>query len=142
MSSTQAAKVFQQVYNYVKETSLLDSTLALLEWDEHTGLPSQAGLYRADQITFLSGLAHRRKTDKQLGEWLAFLSDSEFAQEPNSDIGATIRGLKRDFDRNIQLPESLVKRTAHAISVGQQIWAASKSRFNPRIVAPISLFGS
>lgn len=126
MSSIQDATLFQQVYNYVQETSLLESTLALLEWDEHTGLPKEAGLYRADQVTFLSGLTHQRKTDPKLGDWISELSQSPLAQDPNSDIGATIRGLKRDFDRNIQLPESLVKRTAHAISVGQQVWAASK----------------
>jgi len=126
MSSIQDATLFQQVYNHVRETSLLESTLALLEWDEHTGLPKEAGLYRADQVTFLSGLTHQRKTDPKLGDWLLELSQSPLAQDPNSDIGATIRGLKRDFDRNIQLPESLVKRTAHAISVGQQVWAASK----------------
>lgn len=127
MSSTQDASLFQQVFNHVRETSLLESTLALLEWDEHTGLPSEAGLYRADQVTFLSGLAHQRKTDPKLGQWLLELSQSELASEPHSEIGATIRGLKRDFDRNVQLPESLVKRTAHAISRGQQVWAATKS---------------
>lgn len=126
MNSTQATQLFQQVYDHARETSFLESTLALLEWDEHTGLPEQAGLYRADQVTFLSGLTHKRKTDPKLGEWLSELSNSELAEEPNSVLGASIRGWKRDFDRNIQLPESLVKRTAHAISVGQQIWASTK----------------
>jgi carboxypeptidase Taq len=111
----------------MRETSLIESTIALLEWDEHTGLPNQAGWFRAEQLTLLSGLAHQRNTSPALGEWLSELEKSVLASEPNSDMGASIRAMKRDYDRNVQLPESLVKRTAHAVSVGQQVWAASKS---------------
>lgn len=128
MQTNQAQTIFQQTYNYVRETSLLESTLALLEWDERTGLPAHAGEHRAEQVTFLSGLVHQRKTSPQFGEWLNQLSDSELAELPNSPVGASIRGMKRDFDKNIQLPENLVKRTAHAVTVGQQVWSEAKPK--------------
>ena len=128
LKSSQSQTVFQLTYNYVRETALLESTLALLEWDEYTGLPYRAAPNRADQVTFLSGLVHQRKTSQQLGGWLNELSHSELAKNPNSEVGASIRGLKRDFDKNIQLPEDLVKRIAHAVTVGQQIWSEAKPK--------------
>lgn len=128
MPTNQAQSTFQQTYNYVRETSLLESTLALLEWDERTGLPKKAGEHRAEQVTFLSGLVHQRKTSPQFGDWLNQLSQSELAELPNSPVGASIRGMKRDFDKNIQLPEALVKRIAHAVTVGQQVWSEAKPK--------------
>jgi len=128
MQTDQAQRIFQQTYNYVRETSLLESTLALLEWDERTGLPTRAGEHRAEQVTFLSGLVHQRKTSPQFGEWLNQLAHSELAELPNSPVGASIRGTKRDFDKNIQLPEALVKRIAHAVTIGQQVWSEAKPK--------------
>ena len=126
MQTSIAQKIFQQTYDYVRETALLDNVLALLEWDERTGLPSRAGEGRAQQVTFLSGLVHQRKTGAQFGDWLNELAQSELAEQPDSPVGASIRGMKRDFDRNIQLPESLVKRIAHAVTIGQQVWSEAK----------------
>jgi carboxypeptidase Taq len=136
--------LFQRVFDYVKETTLLESTLALLEWDERTGLPKCAEPNRADQVTFLSGLVHQRRTDSRLGEWLSELIHSDLMDQPNSPIAASIRGLKRDFDKNILLPEDLVKRTARAITEGQQVWATAKpdndySRFLPYLKTIVSL---
>ncbi|MEQ1825353.1 MAG: carboxypeptidase M32 [Pirellula sp.] len=125
---TDPHSLFQRVYDYVRETSLLETTLALLEWDERTGLPHHAAHYRADQVTFLSGWIHRRKTDSQYGDWLRDLARSSLASDPESQMGATIRGLKRDFDKNVQLPESLVKRIANAVTVGQQVWSEAKPK--------------
>ena len=99
LQTSQAQIVFQQTYNYVRETALLESTLALLEWDERTGLPAHAGEHRAEQVTFLSGLVHQRKTSPQFGDWLSELALSELAMHPNSPVGASIRGMKRDFDK-------------------------------------------
>ena len=128
MQTSQSQIIFQQTYNYVKETALLESTLALLEWDERTGLPAHAGEHRAEQVTLLSGLVHQRKTSPRFGAWLSELSQSELAMQPNNQVGASIRGMKRDFDKNIQLPESLVKRIAHAVTVGQQVWSEAKPK--------------
>lgn len=123
------SKLLEQTLEYVRETTLLESTMALLEWDERTGIPTQGGEYRAAQVTFLSGVIHQRKTNDQLGQWLETLANSSEALEnPNGPIGASIRGLVRDYRKNKLLPESLVKRAAHAIAVGQQIWSEAKPK--------------
>jgi carboxypeptidase Taq len=100
----------------------------VLEWDERTGLPSAASSYRAEQVTFLSGLVHQRRTSQKLGDWLNELMASDLVSDETSPIAASIRGLKRDFDKNVQLPESLVKCIAHAVTVGQQVWSEAKPR--------------
>ena len=54
---------------HARETALLQSVAELLEWDERTKLPPAGGKYRAEQITYLTALAHQRQTDPRLGEW-------------------------------------------------------------------------
>ena len=90
---------------HARETALLESVEALLGWDERTYMPPAAGAYRAEQMTYLSGVVHQKHTDPKLGEWLSELAGSELAKDPHSDAGATIRQMKRDYDTRIKLPE-------------------------------------
>lgn len=144
LNTSRHQQTFQSLYTFVRETSLLETALATLEWDERTGMPADAASYRADQITCLSGLIHQRRTHPKLGDWLNELMQSDFAQEPTSQMGATILGLKRDYDRHTLLPESLVKQLAHAITVGQSVWSVAKpendfATFMPRLKTIVEL---
>ena len=99
---------FKAVANEFREIALLEATHALLEWDERTGLPEQAGSYRAEQATLLSGMIHRRKTDQRIGAELAELAHSELVAEPSSPQAATILRLNKEFQRNKKVPIELV----------------------------------
>jgi hypothetical protein len=63
-------------------------------------------------MTLLSGMLHARRTDPRIGQWLAELSESSFATDPYSDSGTIIRQLKREYDKRIKLPQSLVEELA------------------------------
>lgn len=129
--------LFEQVASYVRETALLESTLALLEWDERTGLPSQGGAYRAEQSTFMSGLIHQRKTCPKFGEQLQQLGSSSLATgQPDSPQAATIKRLKRDFERNTLLPVDLVQAIAKATVLGQQAWETARAENDWKMFAP------
>ncbi|MEM7559576.1 MAG: carboxypeptidase M32, partial [Planctomycetota bacterium] len=99
---------FEAIAKEFREIALLEATHALLEWDERTGLPEQAGSYRAEQATLLSGMIHRRKTDPRVGDELAELAQSELVAEPSSPQAATILRLNKDFQRNKKVPIELV----------------------------------
>ncbi len=88
MSSPQ--QTFDRVVDHMRDTAKLESALALLEWDEHTFIPSDAGMYRADQVSFLSGLIHQRRTLPELGQWLDELAQSELAADRHAQNGAAI----------------------------------------------------
>ncbi len=120
-------QMFEQVAAHQRETALLQSTAALLEWDERTGLPSQAGAYRADQITLLSGLVHRRQTDPRLGEQLQELQAGPLAAERQTPVAASIQRLLKDFQRNSRLPIELVEAISKATVLGQQAWEQARA---------------
>ena len=92
---TDQSAAYESLCNHTRETAKLASIMGLLEWDERTKMPPAGGEYRAEQMTFLTGLAHRQRTSKRLGELLGELSASELMKEPHSEAATTIRELER-----------------------------------------------
>jgi carboxypeptidase Taq len=114
----------------MRDTAKLETTMALLEWDDHTHLPLGGHAYRAEQVTLLSGLVHQRRTAPQLGQWLEELAGSTLAEERHSPAGAAIAGWLRDYRRQVRLPQKLVEALARATSLGQQAWVVARSADN------------
>ena len=133
---SQVESLFKELCQHVRETSYLESTSALLEWDQQTKLPAKAGEYRSEQITFIAGQIHKRRTDPRLGELIGELSESSLASDTRSDTGATIRELKRDYDKRVKLPVSLVETLAHSASVGQSLWVKARKENDFKKFAP------
>ena len=127
---------YDKLCSHVRETALLKSTSALLEWDQQTGLPSKADEYRCKQLTFLAGEIHRRNTEPEIGELLEQLSDSDLAKDVESDESAVITNLKRDYDRNVRVPASLVEELALATSAGHNIWVTARKENDYASFAP------
>jgi carboxypeptidase Taq len=134
--STQTTCAFEQLCEFSRETALLESVEELLGWDERTMLPAQAGAYRAEQITYLAGAVHRRKTDSQVGRWLEQLVDDPAMADLHCDRGATIRHLRRDYEKKCKLPQSLVEELTRASVVGQQAWTEARAKDDFRSFQP------
>lgn len=120
-------ELFGQVRTRLAETCLLESTLALLEWDERTGLPEKAGSFRAEQATLMAGLIHQRRTDPELGEQLSTLASSDFVADPETAEAAAVLRLKKNFERSSKLPQDLVEALSKATVLGQQAWEKARA---------------
>jgi carboxypeptidase Taq len=99
----------------------------MLGWDERTMMPPSAAEYRAEQMTLLSGMIHARRTDPRLGDWLGELAASPLAADPHSDSGTVIRQLKRDYDKRVKLPQSLVEELTRTASLAQHAWQQARA---------------
>jgi carboxypeptidase Taq len=142
------ADSYQQTYArlcaYAREVAILNSVQGLLGWDERTKLPPAGGEYRAEQISYLAGLIHKKQTAPEAGEWLAELADSPLVSDPHSEVGADIVNLKRDYDRKTKLPQALVEELAKLSVLGQQLWVEARkandfARFRPLLERTIEL---
>ena len=127
---------YEEVCSRTQETALLQSTAALLEWDQQTGLPPKADKYRCQQMTFLAGEIHRRQTDPKYGELLQTLEASQFVSDSESDEAAVVSHLKRDYDRNMRVPEDLVKELTQTTAEANRIWVRSRENNDYWLFAP------
>jgi len=127
-----------------REATLVESIEATLAWDERTYMPEAAGEYRAEQMTFLTGLAHQKRTNPRWGDLLQQLAGSDLASDKHSDTGTTIRQLKRDYDKRCKLPQKLVEELTRASVLGQQAWVKARAandfgQFAPHLTKIIDL---
>jgi carboxypeptidase Taq len=127
--------IYQQLTDDCRETAILATIESLLCWDERTIMPLAAGEYRAEQITLMTGMIHRRRTDPKLGEWLEVLQAEK--SDPHADRGATIRELKRRYDRQVKLPQKLVEELARTAVLGQQSWVTARAESNFKSFLPL-----
>jgi len=139
-----ARETFELLCQHAREAALLESVGYLLEWDERTLMPQAGGPYRAEQITLLSALAHQRQTDPRIGAWLHELCDSPLAADPHSDTGATVRELRRRYEKKTKLPQALVEELARTAVLGQQAWVEARAKndfasFRPHLEKTIEL---
>ena len=128
---------YDKLCRHSRETAVLGSIESLLGWDERTLLPPAAGEYRAEQMTLLAGMIHRRQTDPQLGEWLSELADSPLANEPHSEAGTVVREVKREFDKKVRLPQQLVEAITRTSILGQQAWVEARKNDDFRSFEPL-----
>jgi carboxypeptidase Taq len=127
---------YDELCSLAREAALVESIEAMLGWDERTYMPPAAGEYRAEQMTFLSGLMHKKRTSQRLGELLSELGSSEPAKDKHSEAGATIRELKRQYDKRVKLPQTLVEELTRASVLGQQAWVKAREDNNYAAFAP------
>ncbi|MBP86794.1 MAG: carboxypeptidase M32 [Planctomycetaceae bacterium] len=128
---------FDKVCEHARETAMLRSVTELLEWDERTKMPPAAGEYRAEQITYLSSKTHQRHTDPQLGAWLNELAETDLAADPNSDAGATIRQMRREYDKLTKVPQRLVEELTRLSVLGQQAWVEARKNDDFAAFSPL-----
>ncbi len=131
----------QQTYEllcaHTRETALLGSIKSLLGWDQQTKMPAAANPARADQMGLLAGLIHQRQVDPRIGGWLDELAASPLAADPHSDSGATIRQLRRRYEKKIRQPQRLVEELTRAAAEGQQVWLAARRKDDFSMFRPI-----
>src|SRR3954468_11499102 len=139
-----ARNTYERLCKHAREVAILNATQSLLGWDERTKLPPAGSDYRAEQMSYLAGLTHRKMTAPEVGHWLAELAGSDLAADPHSDIGADIVNMKRDYDRKTKLPQSLVEELAKLSVLGQQLWVEARrandfARFRPLLQRTLEL---
>ncbi len=138
-----ADQAYDELMRRVREESLLTTVEALLEWDEETYMPAGGIENRSEQLALVAGLLHERGTDPRLGELLSAIESSDLLADSTAPAAVNVRALRREYDRFVRLPRTLVEDVARTTALAQKAWAAARGaadfgRFRPwleRIVA-------
>ena len=140
----EAMNLYEEVCRYARRTGVLTAIDAALGWDERTQLPPAGAEYRAEQSTLLAGLIHQRWVDPKFGEQLEELAENPLPADPQNDPAVVIRRLKRQYDKRIKLPQTLVEELARTAVLGQQAWQEARKNndfpaFRPLLEKTIEL---
>lgn len=128
---------YQSMVAHVRQTSLLGTIEAALGWDERCMMPAAGAEHRAEQMTLVSGLVHDRLTDPKLGDLLDRLADGEAAKNHDGEAFATIRQIRRQYEKRRKLPKSLVEELARTAVMGQHTWQEAREKNDFSLFAPL-----
>ena len=117
---------YQKLVSRAREIAWVSDAGALLSWDQETHMPAKALPYRAEQLAFLSGWAHRAFTASVVGDWLSACEDHQF--EANSKEAANVREWRRSYDRQTKLPPELVEEFERARTLAREAWVEARHR--------------
>jgi carboxypeptidase Taq len=139
-----AANALDELYKIVKEVSILGSCGGVLEWDERTYMPAKAAAHRAEQKALISGMVHEKFTSPKVGELLNEIESSGLAKDPQSTDAVNIRELRRQYDKYIKIPKSLVEELARVTTMAENAWVdarkqADASKFLPWLAKVVEL---
>lgn len=119
---TAAQTAFDQITAQVRQTEALAQVMGRLGWDQETMMPRGAADQRAEEMAALEGVLHARRTDPQLGDWLAQ------AEAPDEAGRAILRHVRRDYARHSKVPADLAQEIARVTSRAQGIWAEARAK--------------
>jgi carboxypeptidase Taq len=112
---------FAALMEHQRTTEALAQVAGRLGWDQETMMPRGAAAQRAEEMAALEGVLHARRTDPQVGDWLA-------AAEPADDEDAAqLRLIRRAHDRAVRVPARLAQEIARVTSIAQGIWAEARA---------------
>jgi carboxypeptidase Taq len=133
-----AWSVFERVE---RDVCQLGRVGGLLHWDEQVNMPPRGAAARGEAKATLAGVMHERICDERFGEALA---------ELGADAGmstfeaARVREARRERDRAVRVPATLVRELALAESAGFEAWQIARaeadfSRFRGPLERLVSL---
>ncbi len=141
MSESAANPSWNKLVPRMREFKDLSSALGLLAWDQAVMMPPKGAAARARTQATLEAIVHARLTDPEIGE---LLEELESATDLDQDQRASVRVLRRDYDKATKVPERLVRALAEAHGRAYQAWTEARpaddfSIFEPHLKRVVDL---
>ncbi len=110
----------------VGEINDLQSAANVLAWDLYTYMPPKGAPARSRQRATLRRLAHEKLTDPALGQLLEDLRSYEESLPYDHDDAALIRVTRRQYERAINIPASLMAEMSSHAAVSFEAWTKAR----------------
>ena len=131
---------YEQLRALSKDSALMISTQALLDWDQETYMPSGAIDFRSQQSALLSGQIHKLKVSSKFTRLLSQLIDfasGDFLDPTLTESQQTaVKEWRRVYLQDVKLPTAFVKTFATTCSQAVHSWAEAKKNNNFSLFAP------
>jgi carboxypeptidase Taq len=130
------ADALQRLKAILAEVADIHRAGAVLDWDQETYMPRGGVHNRAEQLSTLSEVAHRRFTADEVGRLLDEAQVATSKQPFDSDDASLVRVTRRDYDQARKLPPELVAEIAHAGASARPHWQKARHESNFALFAP------
>jgi len=120
----------EKLHRLDRERLYLQRAVAVLQWDQETGLPEKGVEERSEQLALLEGIAHERLTSPEAGSLLLELGSTPDNVRGDEKLPFLERDFlkvfRRSYDRAVKLPSDFVSEFARAIGLSQAAWVRAR----------------
>ena len=134
MTTAQAA--YARLRELLAEVRDLEMARELLYWDQQTQMPPGGAIARAEQMTTLRRIIHAKFTAPEIGDLLDQLAEYAASLPYDSDEASMIRVTRREYQREVRVPASLVAAMSNSASESYGIWLAARAAKDFRAFLP------
>lgn len=131
MSNSVETKAYDDLMAFQRQTEALAQISGRLGWDQETMMPRGAAEQRSEEMAALEGVLHTRRTDPQIGDWLAAITPAD------DEAAGQLRLIRRSYDRATKVPADLAQELARVTSFAQGIWAEARSQDDVPAFLPV-----
>ncbi len=118
---------------HLQEIGKLNSTLALLHWDQRTYLPPKGQEARAEVIGKLTKMVFELSIDDRLGR---YLDELERRDDLSEEERASVRVVGKEYRRRKAIPPDFYERFAIASSKAESVWERAKAKSDFSLFRP------
>ncbi len=117
----------------MEEIALINSTIALLQWDQEVNMPPKGEQVRGEQMEYFSVMAHQKSVLPSLRDAMeAALEDPETNEQDKINITLAIK----DFEKDLKLPQRHVAELSKATSLALGAWQNARQSNDFKIFEP------
>ena len=131
---------YSSLMAHSKQIQVLSQIAGLLEWDQEVMMPPDGAATRAEQAGTLEAVAHERRTDPRVGDWLNATEDEDLSNVQKRNVELA----KRSYQRSVRIPVALAEELARSTARAQGIWAKARkdnkfAEFSPELAKIVKL---
>jgi carboxypeptidase Taq len=127
------SEAWDKLLGRLQELNDWGGAVALLEWDQAVLMPQEGGAARARAIATIEATHHARFTDPEIRTLIENLEPEDGLSE---DQQASLRILKRDYEKATKVPDDLVRELAEARGHAYQAWTKARPADDFSILQP------
>jgi carboxypeptidase Taq len=105
----------------------LERISRVLNWDQQTKMPPAGSEHRAEHLATLRRISHELLVDDETGRLLDELRPLEDSLEPDSDDGALLRLVRRDYEKAVRVPTELRAEMTRAAARARPVWVKARA---------------
>lgn len=126
-------KNYQTVLSKIRELSLLNSSQALMGWDQEVTMPKGNAMLRGEQMAALASVVHHKLMDPALGDGLR---NAATDTDLNPFEACNIRETLRSHEKAIKIPAALIEELTKLTSQATHVWVDARKKSDFKTFAP------
>lgn len=119
------------------ELTYIGSTLGLLSWDQQVNLPQKSAHYRGEQLSYLSGLLHKKLTATSFVNKVDACIHPRIFKTLSIDDQVIIRELHREITKLCKIPVQFATQQTRTYSEAFSVWLRAREASNFSLFEPV-----